>query len=387
MEDINVPRSLYYKEKSDFHDFISPKSKKCLESQYLKALKKRPFIKGRVDKPDYILKIFNNANYICTLIYFESEPALYIGRYKNIAANYQKNTFWEEHMMPATMALVYNWVNTSWFRKEKDMEDGALEALDEFLVDLYDEFRNWDVIGIQEGKDDFYTLLLEKDIYEPSLMKDNYIGCRPIDEVIEDQNIPVQDLADGIDYILVCLWNEKQNDYYVLMKTLNRLEIDVKQIKDYHQWEYATSKVRNRLRELGHWIEGEENRDYSISKNSANEEESFLNQHIRELENELEVCREKSNHIDAGPAAALFLAIAQITDSETLNKEKLALAVSKIFGWKVNDDGKGHVRNHMVGSKGITHKHIEEIAKIIEEAMPNLAVEIRKLKKVYGDSK
>ena len=90
MEDINVPRSLYYKEKSDFHDFISPKSKKFLESQYLKALKKRPFIKGRVDKPDYILKIFNNANYICTLIYFESEPALYIGRYKNIAANYQK---------------------------------------------------------------------------------------------------------------------------------------------------------------------------------------------------------------------------------------------------------------------------------------------------------
>ena len=47
------------------------------------------------------------------------------------------------------------------------MEDGALETLDEFLVDLYDEFRNWDVIGIQEGKDDFYTLLLEKDIYEP----------------------------------------------------------------------------------------------------------------------------------------------------------------------------------------------------------------------------
>lgn len=41
----------------------------------------------------------------------------------------------------------------------------------------------------------------------------------------------------------------------------------------------------------------------------------------------------------------------------------------------------------MVGSKGITHKHIEEIAKIVEEAMPNLAVEIRKLKKVYVDSK
>jgi hypothetical protein len=102
---------------------------------------------------------------------------------------------------------------------------------------------------------------------------------------------------------------------------------------------------------------------------------------IKELEEELQSYKEKSKHIDAAPAAALFWAIAQMTDSETCTKEKVAKAVSKIFGWKVNeDDGSGHVRNRLCGSSGgITNDHKEEVAKLVEEAMPKLAAKIRKL--------
>ena len=75
-----------------------------------------------------------------------------------------------------------------------------------------------------------------------------------------------------------------------------------------------------------------------------------------------------------------FLAVAQMTEGNNgnnVNKQKLALVVSKIFGFNVANDGKGYIRNLMMGQ--ITEKHKEKVAKLVEEAMPKLAEKIKKL--------
>ena len=104
---------------------------------------------------------------------------------------------------------------------------------------------------------------------------------------------------------------------------------------------------------------------------------------INDLENELQAYKEQEKHIDAGQAAALFLAIAQMTEGNNgnnVNKQKLALAVSKIFGFKVSDDGTGYIRNLLCGTNGgITDKHKKKAADIVKEAMPNLSEKIKKI--------
>ena len=356
MDDINVPRSLYYKERSTLYDFLGPGSAKSLESQFLKALKRRSFIKRRVDAPEYVLKIFNNAYYICTLIYFESEPALYIGRYKNIAANNQETSFWEEQMMPATMALVYNWVNTSWYRKEKDMGDGAVEALDEFLIDLYDDFREWDVIGMPEGKDNFFTLILEKDIYEPNMKKENYIVCRLIEEAIEDSNVPIQDIAGGIDYIFDMLRGEESHaEYYILMKTMNRIDKESSIVKDADKLEYAKNKVKRRLHELGHWTE-----------------ESDMNI-IEPLMTEKAFNAVTGNEcFSKAKIGLLIYSIASLTDGPTPIKAQLVPIIAAIGGWEEKSV------NSEMKKAGFNPSDIDAVAKVFENAMPRFADEIKK---------
>lgn len=105
-----------------------------------------------------------------------------------------------------------------------------------------------------------------------------------------------------------------------------------------------------------------------------------LDNQIKEMKEELKAYKEKSKHIEAGLAAALFLAVAQMTEGNNgnnVNKQKLALVVSKIFGFNVANDGKGYIRNLMMGQ--ITEKHKEKVAKLVEEAMPKLAEKIKKL--------
>jgi hypothetical protein len=115
------------------------------------------------------------------------------------------------------------------------------------------------------------------------------------------------------------------------------------------------------------------------------------NPRILELEEELEAyeAKGKGKCLTAGPAAALFLAVAQMTDPDTFTKEKLAVAISKVFGFKVSENGQGYVRNRLMynslpGKNGkvnpdaITPKHRDVVARMVEEAMPNLAARIRK---------
>jgi hypothetical protein len=153
MDYTEFPRELIYKEKASLKDF-GVSNEMTIEHRFYEGLLKRPSIKGCFKKRETILRIFNNAYYLCTLILMDEDPRLSIDSYREIAENTERTIDWVNHFAPMTMALVY--LELKGCRQECACE---LRIFDEFLLDdIYEHYRDWDTKGATEGKADFYEL-------------------------------------------------------------------------------------------------------------------------------------------------------------------------------------------------------------------------------------
>jgi len=153
MDYTEIPRELIYKEKASLKDF-AVSNEMTIEHRFYEGLLKRPSIKGCFKKRETILRIFNNAYYLCTLILMDEDPRLSIDSYREIAENTERTIDWVNHFAPMTMALVY--LELKGCRQECACE---LRIFDEFLLDdIYEHYRDWDTKGATEGKADFYEL-------------------------------------------------------------------------------------------------------------------------------------------------------------------------------------------------------------------------------------
>lgn len=153
MDYTEFPRELIYKEKASLKDF-GVSNEMTIEHRFYEGLLKRPSIKGCFKKRETILRIFNNAYYLCTLILMDEDPRLSIDSYREIAENTERTIDWVNHFAPMTMALVY--LELKGCRQECACE---LRIFDEFLLDdIYEYYRDWDTKGATEGKADFYEL-------------------------------------------------------------------------------------------------------------------------------------------------------------------------------------------------------------------------------------
>ena len=153
MDYTEFPRELIYKEKASLKDF-GVSNEMTIEHRFYERLLKRPSIKNCFKKRETILRIFNNAYYLCTLILMDEDPRLTIDSYRKIAENSERTIDWVNHFAPMTMALVY--LELKGCRQECACE---LRIFDEFLLDdIYEHYRDWDTKGASEGKADFYEL-------------------------------------------------------------------------------------------------------------------------------------------------------------------------------------------------------------------------------------
>ena len=151
MDYTTLPRQLIYKDRTDLKEF-SVNCESTLEYRFYEKLLKRPKIVACDKKRDTILRIFNNAYYICTLILLEDDPRLYEAEYRGISENHSKDLDWCFHYSPMTMALVYNELKPCC----KLCKCGK-RIFDEFMQNLYENYQHWDVSS-PEGKADFYEL-------------------------------------------------------------------------------------------------------------------------------------------------------------------------------------------------------------------------------------
>ena len=105
-----VSRSIFYKEKESLRVFLGKED--SLERDFLDKLRKRPFMQALDNASVNILRLFNNACYICTLVYEEDYPLLELNMYEKIAVDNHDDPIWFNHMYPATMALVVCWLRS-----------------------------------------------------------------------------------------------------------------------------------------------------------------------------------------------------------------------------------------------------------------------------------
>jgi hypothetical protein len=196
-----VFRQLIYKDRTDIDDFPVDETDNTdfltMESVFMEKLEARRFIKDSFNAPELILMIFNNARYITTLIYSENHPQHYLHKYLKIAENDSRDIIMCNHAMPATMALVVNYLLH--YLGESFFGSKIVKA-------IIDNFNDWDTKGASEGKQDFYDLLIDRtsetDKYPRWAKDDGDFPRRDIKDVLNDTDIDPYEIIGDLDYII-----------------------------------------------------------------------------------------------------------------------------------------------------------------------------------------
>lgn len=147
MDYTKVPRQLFFSREGDIEYYLQllPGN---MPRQFLEKLSDRPFMDDP-EASDYAEAIFRNADYICALIVAEIKgenlPKMRLTKYMKIAkAGHERDILWANHIMPATMALVYNMLQYY----------HVMDGLDAFMIALHTKFQKWDINGSPEGMDE-----------------------------------------------------------------------------------------------------------------------------------------------------------------------------------------------------------------------------------------
>lgn len=150
-----VSRSIIYKEKINLRDFLGAGD--SLEREFLDKLRKRPFMQNLDDASANILRLFNNACYICTLVYEEDYPLLELNKYEKIAIDNHDDTVWTNHIFPATMALVICWLSSDECRKISE-EKGRQKDIEKLCKEICLSIEERNIL-LNEGIEDFRALI------------------------------------------------------------------------------------------------------------------------------------------------------------------------------------------------------------------------------------
>lgn len=201
MDYTTIYRPLVYKDREDIDEFPVDETDNTdfltMESVFMEKLEARRFIKDSFNASELILMIFNNARYITTLIYSENHPQHYLHKYLKIAENDSRDIIMCNHAMPATMALVVNYLLH--YLGESFFGSKIVKA-------IIENFNDWDTKGASEGKQDFYDLLIDRtsetDKYPRWAKDDGDFPRRDIKEVLNDTDIDPYEIIGDLDYII-----------------------------------------------------------------------------------------------------------------------------------------------------------------------------------------
>ena len=418
MDYTTVFRPLIYKDRKDIDEFPVDETDSTdyltMESVFMEKLEARPFIKNNFNAPELLLMIFNNARYITTLIFSENHPQHYLHKYLRIAENNSKDIILCNHAMPATMALVVNYL----LHYEGELFYGS-----KIVKAIIENFEDWDTKGAAEGKQDFFDLLIDRtsetDKYPRWATDDGEFSRRDIQEVLKDIEIDPYEIIGGLDYIIQETLGVYSGDpecpqimkaIKAIMENFERTESISETTRE--MLDYAYRKLKKLKKEYpGCMPEWEEDtsiiipskhdmgvQDFSLqssrmlNSNFDSDTELLLGQ-IDDLKEEVnQLAREnailKQQLEDKEPEKAfnatgnecftkakmgvLIYTIASLKDGPTPVKAQLVSIISAIGGWKRTSVGTE------MKKAGFNQSDIDAVAKLFEKVMPNFASEIKK---------
>ena len=410
MDYTKVPRSLIYKDREGLDNF--PVDAKFdypqMEADFFEALEERPFIVNDDDAPELVLKIFNNARYITTLIMSENHPHLYLRRYFKIAAEGINNKTITNHVMPATMALVKNYL--CHYRKF------YYTKITDAIIKNFNS-KAWSV-DCPEGKDDFFKLIINGFSDHPLWLTDGEFKRRDIRDVIADMDVYGPDLAKGIDYVIGEIYGTLEDKD--IPQTLEKVKARFDVLKDYHShdfyynrdMDYPISKLKKAFSHSGLiW-------DKDIARTTSIEESQKI--HIELLEASIEEKREENKELKEQIAQlqstdyekecealrkeieSLREELADLETREGIDAPKAALLVriacTKLGGMPPNRENAWPLLYNLWGVKesnarkrlkeGVKETTVEALAKLFDDVSPMIARIIREEgKKIIDNQK
>lgn len=236
MDYTTIYRPLVYKDREDIDDFPVDETDNTdfltMESVFMEKLEARRFIKDSFNASELILMIFNNARYITTLIYSENHPQHYLHKYLKIAENDSRDIIMCNHAMPATMALVVNYLLH--YLGESFFGSKIVKA-------IIENFNDWDTKGASEGKQDFYDLLIDRtsetDKYPRWATDEGEFPRRDIKDVLNDTDIDPYEIIGALDYIIQETFGmySGEPECPLIMKTIKALMENFERTEQIHE--------------------------------------------------------------------------------------------------------------------------------------------------------
>ena len=325
-----VSRSILYKEKEYLRDFLGKGD--TLERDFLDKLRKRTFMQDLDEASVNILRLFNNACYICTLVYEDEEdyPLLELNKYEKIAIDNHDDPIWTNHMFPATMALVVCWLRSDECLKISE-ERGRQKDIEELCKGICVNIEECNALS-NEGIEDFHALISHERRHASAFIKESSFLRRPLAEIVEDKSVKGNEVLDSMKYLADIMTNNPDEfliafgpDSY-FNKQLSKMSFNATEMKT----------------KLAEWCKNKSN-DYK-------EEPTFTTRQI----------------------AIIAYALCKKGNVIPKNKKNIAPLFQKLTGHSANRIGQNLSK--------YSDEEIEEIAAIIENDMPEFAKYLREKK-------
>ena len=300
MDFTKVPRALIYKDRYDIDEFDVENYQSC-DYFFYENLLKRPFTKDLDNLADVILRIYNNAYYICTLINMEGHPRQYLSAYKKLALDgHDDEPLWQNYIMPTTMALVYSLLI---------FYSHSLCIEEKFMKQLWDSFQDYDEKGAPEVRAEFNRQIVMpiKGSYILNKYHFDIFECRSYTDAI--QHADALSIAGGFDYLWseIISINSGEGEEEAIISSFKSIEEKLKKAEQNEDVKYALDRIN------------EIYKDYDFGTDEGMSEMEF-----------------KEGGLTAQQAALFGLALATWGDFLFTNKkEEIAPMVNKLFGYGV----------------------------------------------------
>ena len=230
-------RAIIYKEKESIRFFLG--KGKTLEYDFNNKLWERPFWGELDNKAQNALRLFNNACYICTCAFYDDYSPNELEEYEKIAIDGHDDNIWKKHIVPATMALVVNWLSSEECKKIS-LERGRMDDIGTLCRRIRVNFEENNVLPL-EGKEDFQALIIQDYQHPSGFINDGSFLRNSFSEAMDDPTVKPIDIFNSVEFFVDIIKNNPSEwtsvvdpDSYFLKELPN----------------LSASKVESKLRDL-----------------------------------------------------------------------------------------------------------------------------------------
>lgn len=339
---IKVSRAIFYEEKDSILSFLGEGS--TIERYFIDKLRKCSFIKNLDNVSDIILRLFNNACYICTLAFYEDYPLLELKEYERIAIDGHDDPNWTNHIEPATMALVVNWLRSEDSQKALK-EKGQVQNIEELCKEICLSIENSNELPC-EVIEEFQSLIECEHQLPSGFISKTGFQRKSLSEAVEDRSVKFSEILSSTEYILDIMKNP--NEFIAAFGP------DSYFAKEVHKVNFNNTTI---LREFL----------------------DFLNKKFNDTKEEKPVKVEAFNAQTGLPCftnsqmGILMSAVGRITEKDNPpGKTTIGDVVQRIAGYKSKTNSQS-----MKGT--ISEADKKTVADVLKQQFPNLADEVMKL--------